>query len=155
MEWGEIMLRLGVATAAGMAIGIDRELRHRAAGLKTHMLVSLAAASVTLLAMQLDTNASRVVQGVVTGIGFIGGGAILHAGRHVEGVTTAATIWVCTMIGVAAGAGYYKIMAATLLFALLALTLGLAIEQVVRRAEDLGRAAGKPAVEVLDWFFSL
>jgi putative Mg2+ transporter-C (MgtC) family protein len=92
MEWGEIALRLGAATAAGMLIGIDRELRHRAAGLKTHMLVSIGAASVMLVALQLDPNATRVVQGVVTGIGFIGAGAILHSGKHIEGVTTAASI---------------------------------------------------------------
>jgi putative Mg2+ transporter-C (MgtC) family protein len=95
-----------------MVIGIDRELRHRAAGLKTHMLVCLGAASVTLLALQLDTNASRVVQGVVTGIGFIGAGAIIRRGDVVQGVTTAATIWVTTMIGMIFGAGLFGFGAA-------------------------------------------
>src|SRR5690242_13416053 len=102
MDWLEIILRLGAATGAGMVVGIERELRHRPAGLRTHMLVSLGAATVISIATEMDANASRVVQGVVTGIGFIGGGAILHSEGRTEGVTTAASIWVCTMIGVAA-----------------------------------------------------
>jgi putative Mg2+ transporter-C (MgtC) family protein len=84
MDWLEVALRLSLATGAGMLIGIDRELQHKAAGLRTHMLVSLGAASAMLIALQLDANPSRVVQGVVTGIGFIGAGAILHSARHIE-----------------------------------------------------------------------
>lgn len=114
MSWGEIVLRLVIAVGAGMALGIDREWRHKAAGLRTHMLVSLSAAAIMLVALQLDSNQSRVVQGVVTGIGFIGGGTILHSSGHVEGLTTAASLWACTMIGLAAGAGYYRIMVVTL-----------------------------------------
>ena len=114
MDWLEILVRLGLATGAGMLIGIDREWHQKPAGLRTHMLVSVGAAAVMPVALQLDANASRVVQGVVTGIGFIGAGAILHSTRHVEGVTTAASIWTCTMIGLAAGGGFYKILAVTL-----------------------------------------
>jgi putative Mg2+ transporter-C (MgtC) family protein len=109
MEWGEIALRLGAATAAGMLIGIDRELRHRAAGLKTHMLVSIGAASVMLVALQLDPNATRVVQGVVTGIGFIGAGAIMRQGTLTYGTATAASIWNVGIIGGAVGYGYFDI----------------------------------------------
>ncbi len=81
MDWLEIILRLSVATGAGMLTGIERELRHKPAGLRTHMLVSLGAATAMVVAVQLDGNASRVAQGLVTGIGFIGAGAILQFRR--------------------------------------------------------------------------
>lgn len=68
MDWLEVILRLGVATVAGMVVGIERELRHKPAGLRTHMLVCLGAAAAMLIALALDANASRVVQGVVTGM---------------------------------------------------------------------------------------
>lgn len=131
MDWLEILVRLGLATGAGMLIGIDREWHQKPAGLRTHMLVSLGAAAVMLVALQLDANASRVVQGVVTGIGFIGAGAILHSTRHVEGVTTAASIWTCTMIGLAAGGGFYKIAAVTLGLTLFALAGCLLLERAL------------------------
>jgi putative Mg2+ transporter-C (MgtC) family protein len=133
MDWGEIAWRLGMATIGGMLIGVNRELSHRAAGLRTHMLVSLGAAAIMLVALQMDTNGSRVVQGVVTGIGFIGAGAIVHSGRHIEGVTTAASIWTCTMVGVAAGTGYYKVMIATCFLAVFILTVCRWLEPALRR----------------------
>jgi putative Mg2+ transporter-C (MgtC) family protein len=117
-----------------MLIGIDRELRHKPAGLRTHMLVSLGAATVMLIAMQLNNNASPIVQGVVTGIGFIGAGAILHSGRHTEGVTTAASVWNCTMIGLAAGTGYYKVMIVGTVLTVLILTVCGRLDYLVRRA---------------------
>jgi putative Mg2+ transporter-C (MgtC) family protein len=135
MDWGEITLRLGLATLAGLVIGIDRELRHKAAGMRTHMLVSLGAASIMLVSFQIDAtgNATRVVQGIVTGIGFIGAGAILHSGRHTEGVTTAASIWACTMVGVAAGSGLYKIMVASAVLAIFTLSVCGHLETALRR----------------------
>lgn len=135
MDWGEIILRLGLATLAGMLIGIDRELRQKAAGMRTHMLVSLGAACIMLVTFQIDAtaNATRVVQGIVTGIGFIGAGAILHSGRHTEGVTTAASIWACTMVGVAAGSGLYKIMVAATVLAIFVLSVCGYIEIALRR----------------------
>ncbi len=133
MDWGEIALRLGMATIGGMAIGVDRELRHRAAGLRTHMLVALGSAAIVLVALQLDPNSTRVVQGVVTGIGFIGAGAIVHSGRHTEGVTTAASIWTCTMVGVASGSGHYKVMIATTILAIFILVVCVRIETVIRK----------------------
>ena len=69
----------------------------------------------------------------VTGIGFIGAGAILHSGRHTEGVTTAASIWICTMIGVAAGTGYYKVMIVSTVMAIVILTICGKLDDVLRR----------------------
>lgn len=131
MDWLEIILRVGVATFAGAVIGFERELRHKAAGLRTHMLVALGAATIMIVALQMDDNASRVVQGVITGIGFIGAGAILHSQGRTEGVTTAASIWACTMMGMAAGSGYFKVTVVTLAFALFILAGCLAIERVL------------------------
>ncbi len=135
MDWLEIILRLGVATGAGMLIGSERELRHKPAGLRTHMLVSLGAATAMVVAVQLDGNASRVAQGLVTGIGFIGAGAILHSGRQIEGVTTAASIWACTIMGLAAGSGFHKVTVATLALALLILVGCLLLERALLRRE--------------------
>src|SRR6476661_5314755 len=101
--WSEVMLRLVAATVIGGAIGLNRELTKKPAGLRTHALVALGAALATVSALQLGgvaggshgDAASRVIQGIVAGIGFIGGGVILHTdGRNVVGLTTAATIWV-------------------------------------------------------------
>jgi len=132
MDWLEIILRIGVATFAGAVIGFERELRHKAAGLRTHMLVALGAAAIMIVGLQMDENASRVVQGVVTGIGFIGAGAILHSQGRTEGVTTAASIWACTMMGMAAGSGYFKVTVVTLAFALFILAGCLVIERVLQ-----------------------
>jgi putative Mg2+ transporter-C (MgtC) family protein len=129
MDWLEIILRVGVATFAGAVIGFERELRHKAAGLRTHMLVALGSAAIMIVAVQMDESASRVVQGVVTGIGFIGAGAILHSQGRTEGVTTASSIWACTMMGMAAGGGYFKVTIVTLAFALFILVGCLAIER--------------------------
>ena len=115
--WPDILLRLGLAVAAGAAVGFNREERSQAAGLRTTMLVCLAAALMMVLANELlDTtgkDASKFAQidvlrlplGVLSGIGFIGGGAIVRRGDIVTGVTTAATIWFMTCVGLCFGAG--------------------------------------------------
>src|SRR5690242_14292326 len=95
-----IAIRLGCAVLAGAVIGLDRELRRKPAGLRTHALVSLGAA-ITLIATVAASHGapdamSRAIQGIITGIGFLGAGVIMqHAAEHrVEGLTTAASIWV-------------------------------------------------------------
>lgn len=105
-----IVLRLSVAIALGAAIGYERELRGKAAGLRTHMLVSLGAALYILIPLQSDmsiADASRVLQGIITGIGFLGAGAIIKLSNdgNIKGLTTAASIWVAAAIGIAAGMG--------------------------------------------------
>jgi putative Mg2+ transporter-C (MgtC) family protein len=113
----DLFLRLLAAVVFGMVIGWDREARRKPAGLRTHMLVSLGAASFTVIALEwyrvADGNISqgidpgRAIQGIVTGIGFLGAGSIIRAQGTVHGVTTAAGIWVIGAIGAAAGAGQY------------------------------------------------
>jgi putative Mg2+ transporter-C (MgtC) family protein len=115
----DALLRLAVACALGTAVGFERELREREAGVRTHLLVSLGAALFMILSaygfhdvlgggssrIQLDP--SRVAAQIVTGIGFLGAGAIIREGLSVRGLTTAATLWVVAAIGMACGAGYY------------------------------------------------
>jgi len=115
LSWWEVFLRLGVAAGLGGAIGLERELRERDAGFRTHMLVSVGAALFALAgAYGFDEfsrsriDPTRVAAGIVTGIGFLGAGAIIRQGFTVRGLTTAATLWVAAAIGLSAGAGYYS-----------------------------------------------
>ena len=111
-----MILRLLLAAALGAGIGYQRERAGKAAGLRTHILISAGAALFTLASMYGFSGAvdpSRVAAGVVVGVGFIGAGVIFRgaAGEEVAGLTTAATIWITAAIGLAAGAGLYLISA--------------------------------------------
>ena len=122
---GEITIRLLVAAALSGAIGIERELRDRVAGLRTHMLVGVGAALFTLVSAYAWSDfifdrdqgtvydPTRIAAQIVTGIGFLGAGAILRQGLSVRGLTTAAGLWVVAAIGIACGAGYYCAAAIT------------------------------------------
>jgi putative Mg2+ transporter-C (MgtC) family protein len=119
LSWQEALLRLAVAVALGGAIGIERELREREAGFRTHMLVSLGSALFTIASAYgfheflvgggslVRTDPTRIAAQIVTGIGFLGAGAIIRQGVSVRGLTTAATLWVVAAIGLTVGAGYY------------------------------------------------
>jgi len=116
----ELALRLGLAAGLGAAIGVERELREREAGLRTHLLVSLGAALFTLVSAYGWTDwhfsnrdgivfdPTRIAAQIVTGVGFLGAGAIIRQGITVRGLTTAATLWAVAAIGMAVGAGYYS-----------------------------------------------
>jgi len=141
-EW-VIVLRLFLATLLGAAIGLNREMVQKPAGLRTHALVSLGAALATLAGLFLAgppfgdvTAPSRIVQGIVAGIGFIGGGVILHRrdAGEVHGLTTAASIWIVSATGVAVGAGLWRSAMAAVVLALVVLTVGGPIDRAVRQA---------------------
>ncbi len=118
LDWLDVLLRLGAAAVLTGAIGAERELRERVAGLRTHMLVGVGAALFTLVSAyawedffvggQLRPDPTRIAAQIVTGIGFLGAGAIIRQGLSVRGLTTAATLWVVAAIGMAAGAGFYS-----------------------------------------------
>ena len=138
----EIALRLGAALVLGSAIGLNRELHGKSAGLRTQALVTLGAAVATLVAltspdlsMAIDPNAaSRIVQGILTGIGFLGAGVILRDTLgHVSGLTTASTIWICAVLGIVCGLGYWFILTIALVLTLIALFLGKPIERFAER----------------------
>jgi putative Mg2+ transporter-C (MgtC) family protein len=120
VEWWDLLVRIVVAAALTGAIGLERELRERAAGLRTHMLVGVGSALFTIVSaygwgdFTFSTRAgvvfdpTRIAAQIVTGIGFLGAGAIIRQGLSVRGLTTAAGLWVVAAIGMAAGAGYYS-----------------------------------------------
>jgi putative Mg2+ transporter-C (MgtC) family protein len=120
VDWWDVLLRLAVAAVLTGAIGLERELRERAAGLRTHMLVGVGSALFTIVsaygwgAFDFSTpegvvfDPTRIAAQIVTGIGFLGAGAIIRQGLSVRGLTTAAGLWVVAAIGMAAGAGYYS-----------------------------------------------
>jgi putative Mg2+ transporter-C (MgtC) family protein len=141
-DWSEIILRLGVATLAGGAIGLDRDLRGKPIGLKTLGLVSLSTAMVVLLALQgvepgrFSDPASRVIQGVLTGIGFLGAGVIVRQGDRlqVRGLTSAACTLFAACVGVICGAGQWAIVVTALVLAFLLLTFGKRLERRLHHA---------------------
>ena len=110
--WPEVLLRLFVAAALGGAIGLERELRERQAGLRTHLVVSVGAALFTLVSAYAfvgpHVDPTRIAAQIVSGIGFLGAGAIIRQGLSVRGLTTAASLWLVAAIGMAAGAGYWE-----------------------------------------------
>src|SRR2546421_3670477 len=120
LSWAEVLGRVALAAALGAVLGLERELRDREAGLRTHLLVSLGSALFTIVGAYgfhafLDSGANvvradptRIAAQIVTGIGFLGAGAIIRQGLSVRGLTTAATLWVVAAVGLAAGAGYYS-----------------------------------------------
>lgn len=103
----ELVIRIILAIAFGALIGYDREMTHKPAGLRTHMLVSLGAALFTMTSLSFVADTARVAAGIVTGIGFLGAGTIIAHRGHVEGITTAATLWVSASIGLGVGLGEY------------------------------------------------
>ena len=105
----ETLFRLLLAIGLGALIGFERELKHRPAGLRTHMLVSLGAAVFTVTSLTFDIEPARVAAGIVAGIGFLGAGSIIAHKGHVKGITSAATLWVVAGIGLAVGIGEYYI----------------------------------------------
>lgn len=136
-----ITVRLLMAALLGGILGFEREQRGKAAGIKTHMLVSIGAALFVLIPMQAglsESELSRVVQGIIAGIGFLGAGAILKGTdeKDLKGLTTAASIWLTAAIGVAAGLGRES-------SAILCTLLALMILIVIPRVAELMAAKSK------------
>jgi putative Mg2+ transporter-C (MgtC) family protein len=134
--------RLGVAVLVGGMLGLNRDLHGKAAGLRTHTLVTLGAAMATLVILNIqpfgsptDPSAlSHVLQGILTGIGFLGAGVIIRDTEgHVSGLTTAATIWVAAVMGILCGAGYWSLVLVSSLMIMAVLTLGKSIEKLAER----------------------
>ena len=158
LSWAEILLRVSLAGALGGAIGLEREFRDREAGLRTHLLVAVGSALFTLVsaygfrdfdygrASGFTLDPTRISAQVVTGIGFLGAGAIIRQGISVRGLTTAATLWIVAAIGLASGAGYYSaavITTGVVLFALYPLRIF-----TFRVVGPLRRDVGRLAVEI-------
>ena len=122
----EAFLRLALAAVLGGVIGLEREYHRKPAGLRTNMLIALGSALFSMLSVELGAGAGspdRIAAQVVTGIGFLGAGAILRSGGNVHGLTTAATIWVNAAVGMAAGLGSYTVAAVSAAITLVVLAL--------------------------------
>lgn len=144
-HWLDITIRLLIAMCFGSAIGWERESRDKAAGLRTHMLVSLGAAMFVLVPILVSKNEpnpealSRVIQGVATGVGFLGAGEIIHESQpeigkfKIRGLTSATAIWISAALGVTAGCGLWQL---GLIAALLSLVTLRIIKQVERRTNS-------------------
>ncbi len=141
MQHADIALRLAAATLAGGVLGLDREILSKPAGLRTHALVALGSAVATVttvefLEMTKDPAAiTRSIQGIIAGVGFLGGGAILRAKENdgVKGLTTAASIWLVAGLGIACGGGLWATASIAALLGILVLVLGRPVEAVVHK----------------------
>ena len=134
----ELAQRLLTAAVLGAVIGIEREIRQKSAGLRTNILIAMGSALFTVMSLQLARLAeladpARVASQIVTGIGFLGAGAILRTGNHVQGLTTAATVWVNAAIGVAAGGGEFHLAAIATGITLAALLVLTPAERIIAR----------------------
>lgn len=137
----DMIMRIGAGAVLGGVIGYERDVHRRPVGLRTHLLVAMAAATFMVISSQfvywqhygkddlVEVDASRIAASVVSGIGFLAGGAILRNGLTIQGLTTAAGLWLVTAIGMCAGAGMYVESAVVTGFGIVALT-------VLRRFED-------------------
>jgi putative Mg2+ transporter-C (MgtC) family protein len=138
----DILGRLLLATLFGALVGLNREREGKPAGLRTHSLVALGAATFTVVGLLLQGGDAaapgRVLQGIVAGVGFIGAGVILHRQdtRGVEGLTTAAAIWIVAAIGVATGAGLWRTAASVVGVAFLVLVAGERIDRWLHRGRQ-------------------
>jgi len=112
----QVVVRILLALVLSGAIGIEREIRHRGAGLRTHILVCVGSTLIMLTSMYVfdiynnvaTIDPTRIAAGIVTGIGFLGAGTIIRYGEAVKGLTTAASLWVISGVGMAVGCGFYS-----------------------------------------------
>lgn len=149
----ESLGRLAAAMASGAVLGINRELRAKPAGVRTLGLVSLGAALATISSASVSTPVdaaavTRVMQGIIAGVGFLGAGVIVHGARkhEVHGLTTAALTWVSACVGIACGLGQWMITVGAVLLSLLLLVSGGPFERALDRrfAQSVDRGSGTP-----------
>lgn len=169
----ETLIKIGISLILGLVIGLEREMTNKTAGLRTHILICLGSTVFTILSLhgftadvahegiRIQSDPARVAAQILTGIGFIGGGAVLHYGVNVYGLTTAATIWVTASMGMAVGVGSYELAIVTTFITFIVLV-------AVRKFEDsfLSLHTNKGATikasvvcskenmpEIQDWFY--
>jgi putative Mg2+ transporter-C (MgtC) family protein len=144
----ELLERLLLAAACGALIGLEREWRQKAAGLRTNMLIAMGAALFTVMSIEMaggpGADPTRIASQIVTGVGFLGAGAILRTGAHVRGLTTAATIWMNAAVGVAAGGGEYRLAAVATAATFIVLLALVPLERAIERREER-RAPAAPS----------
>ena len=158
----DMAVRVLLALGLGALLGLERERHDKPAGLKTHILVTLGAAGFGLIASALTAAAltsdpaqalnpaSRVIQGVIGGVGFLGAGAILHMRGHVIGLTTAANMWMAAAIGLAVGLGLFVLALLLSAGAMIGLLASRVVERRIHERAPLGDAAARGADDRAD-----
>ena len=152
----QICLRLLCAMLVGMVIGTEREYTNRPAGMRTHILVALGACAVMITGQLIfvqykalggNPDPSRLSAQVITGVGFLGAGTILREGTNVKGLTTAASLWATACLGLAAGAGYYMVSLAGMIFIFVTLTI---FEVIQKKLMGVQRTSDDYCIKVSD-----
>ena len=147
MSWND-GLSVVLAVVLGAAVGLERELSDKAAGLRTNVLICLGAAVFTMISRQIGSgqndSVTRIAAQIVTGVGFLGAGAIIQDRGGVHGLTTAATIWLVASIGMACGANFYELAAVSTLIAMLVLIVFGKLAKSLGRYLDKHRAQSTP-----------
>lgn len=134
ISYAEIIIRLVLSTILGGVIGFEREIGNRPAGLRTHIVVSIGAALIMLVSKYGfgdGTDSARLAAQVVSGIGFLGAGTILRTGNTIQGLTTAASLWVCAGLGLAIGNGFYLGAIVSTILVLLSLVILSRVEKII------------------------
>ena len=140
LEW-LVVERLVISAVLGGLIGVEREMHDKPAGFRTHVLVCTGASMFALISLLIgqefasSVDVSRVVAGVVTGIGFLAAGSIFRAKDHIKGLTTAADIWVLAGIGLASGLGYYALAVVATIISLVVLIAGRVLDYYLSKRE--------------------
>lgn len=155
MELYDIPIRLGLAILIGYVVGLEREKHHRPAGIKTHIMVCMGAAVVSMIQIQMIQDAVRMIQmnsdvsdviktdvgrmgaAVISGIGFLGAGTILQKKDAIKGLTTAATLWFVACVGLAIGMGYYAISVFSFIGAMLTLVVLRMVQKIVAKRNTI------------------
>ena len=128
-SWTDVLIRLGIATALGGLVGLERQIHHGAAGVRTYMIVSLGAAAFTATGAGLTPGdpaaVTRIIQGLAAGVGFLGAGTIfqLKTTLEVRGLNTASALWLSAAVGTACGVGMYAIAVVASLLSVIVLTI--------------------------------
>jgi len=143
MNFSDVLIKLGLALVLGGAIGIEREKSHKPAGFRTNVLICLTSAMVMILAEKFagasgtrTDSVMRIAAGVVTGVGFLGAGAIIQSRGSIHGLTTASVIWAVAGLGLVIGAGYYAEAAVFAAIVLLTLILFRKVEKLFGHVHD-------------------
>jgi len=153
-DFGVVLARLGAAAVIGGIVGLNREMHGKPAGVRTLALVGLGAALATYLSIEVTASGkvadmgavTRVIQGVLTGVGFLGAGVIFRGedSKQVTGLTTAATVWVVACLGIACGAGRWHAVIAATLLTLIILVLGGPFEKLVDALPQRNKQKAEP-----------
>ena len=143
MDWQSEIVPVLLAVGCGTVIGLERQLKHKAAGLRTNILICLGAAVFTIISREMASGSqdsiTRIAAQIVTGVGFLGAGAVIQDRGGVHGLTTAATIWLMASIGMACGARFYGLAIFSTILALVVLVGLWQVDKYIGVGRDNGR----------------